>query len=102
VNYLSKLLKKNDYKEGCKILQEIIIKVESMKEEKINNYNKDKCLLLSIMVILFFFYFLRAFEAFESCFEKAEELLKSMKEKGILQKRPFAFDYYMVLLWEYK
>jgi len=54
------------------------------------------------MVMLFFLHTLKVQDAFETFFDKIEQKLKTMKEAGTLQSRPFAFDYFMVLLWEYK
>lgn len=39
--YCSKLIKKNDYKEGTTILEEIIVKLESLSDSKIGKYDKD-------------------------------------------------------------
>lgn len=46
--YCSKLIKKNDYKEGSTILEEIIVKLESLSDSKIGKYDKDYCEILAI------------------------------------------------------
>jgi len=39
--YLSKLIKKHDYNEGCAVLEEIILQLESLSAVKINEFDKD-------------------------------------------------------------
>lgn len=100
--YCSKLIKKNEYKEGTQILEEIIVKIESLPDSKIGKFDKDNCEVLAILVLLFFLFKLKMTDAFESILDKLEDKQKKLISEGKIDGNLFAFDYFTVLLWQSK
>jgi FtsZ-binding cell division protein ZapB len=52
--------------------------------------------------MLFFLHKIKLYEVFETILDKLEEKIKQAIDKGKLDRRPFAFEYYTVLLWQTK
>lgn len=100
--YLSKLIKKNDPKEGWAILEEVILQVESLKEPTINEYDRDDCEVWATFVMLFFLHKLKMQPVFETLMDKLEDMFNQLQQNGKLNSKPFAYEYFTVLLWESK